>query len=54
MDLPFQKASSKMFFLGNFKMAMAPRTRLREPEARILALRIAATFPNQRSDDNGS
>jgi hypothetical protein len=27
-------------------MTRAPRTRLREPEARILALRIAATMPN--------
>lgn len=27
-------------------MARAPRTRLREAEARILALRIAATMPN--------
>ena len=27
-------------------MARTPRTRLREPEARILAIRIAATMPN--------
>lgn len=30
-------------------MARAPRTRLRESEARILALRIAATFPNNEA-----